>query len=200
MENNACAVDADCLSNMCICAVCRTLGNIPDGGQCTADNQCLSRKCKDGSKTQCGICQVTKQEGASCMDSYECQSDFCICEKCRNYGQILDDDNCKEHDQCQSGKCYGSSPFSCGTCQAKKPEGSSCSENADCKSNYCKCGTCQTDGEIPNGDGCNGHEQCLSGQCQGWSYTECGSCQKRTGNMIALFYHPEIERVFHLRS
>ena len=150
VEDDGCSRDADCTDELCI--VHRDDGEHPTacdsaagaggfGDACTTDADCQSNLCEDGRCTgPCG-------SDADCPDGFRCASqmlsdavtlDICVPDTCGSLG------DCGAPEVCQANRGEQSLDFTCHT-QANADGGdlgSSCTEDADCATNFCEGGRC----------------------------------------------------------
>ncbi len=154
-----------------------------NGTPCTGDTNCLSGSCNQAQ------CQDPAPPGNTCDSNPDCE-DPAVCEggTCRT----PDGNPCGEDASCSSGSCNqgncqlpvppgqpcDSAPdcaapaTSCDTtCRA--PEGTPCTDNAECVSSVCHEGNCIT--PAPPGAPCDAQVECESGLC------EAGTCRSPTG-------------------
>ncbi len=75
---------------------------------------------------------------------------------------------------CESGETCSNCSSDCGAC--KKSDGSSCSSDSECSSNYCVHGTCRSSSIYCGDSYCDSGEGCSS--CS----SDCGSCGPTCGN------------------
>lgn len=148
----------------CFSACTSVLGIEPPkegtGGPC-ADFVCESGKCDLKSKafrTPCGTELECNRNGecktallATCVDSFDCATDFCDSGKCRG---TLDDD-CVIDEECAPGDCIDN--------KCKLSDTSPCDGPEQCSSGYCIDSICLTRDERP----CTVNTDCISGVCAG---------------------------------
>ncbi|CAE8723074.1 unnamed protein product [Polarella glacialis] len=149
-----------CLAGTGQCGIC---GNtVPDGSVCTSNSDCTSVWC-EGRGSCSGRCKARKADGTriSCTDVISIGSggcDYNICEA-------------------RAGKC--------GVCGNTVPDGSTCSENPDCKSGWCEgfpsvgCkGTCKPKLDDGVKISCNDPTKVSSAGCD---YNQCKAGQGKCG-------------------
>jgi LysM repeat protein len=193
-ENGSrCDRDENCKSGHCLDGKCAPEPGTGAGGEyCHHDNHCESGSCdcpgRDyrvmGSRQFCpgwqaftstnhGVCIPRDENGASCLENEQCQSDYCDGGKCApKPGTGQAGEYCHRDEHCQSDFCIA------GRCYQLADLGDVCRKNAECESGYCAdtflgggWGRCARDGDGKSGEYCHHDNHCQSGRCDcehGW--------------------------------
>ena len=148
-----------CLAGRGKCGICGD--RVPDGSACTANSDCVSDWC-EGFGSCSGVCKGRKADGTRIVcDSLSITTGGC------DYNQCV----------ARAGKC--------GVCGRTVPDGSTCSENADCSSGWCEgfpSVGCQGSCRPKKDDGyrlpCNDPTKVTSGGCD---YNQCKASEGRCG-------------------
>ncbi|OLP99276.1 hypothetical protein AK812_SmicGene18174 [Symbiodinium microadriaticum] len=148
-----------CLAGRGKCGICGD--RVPDGSACTANSDCVSDWC-EGFGSCSGVCKGRKADGTRIVcDSLSITTGGCDYNQC----------------EARAGKC--------GVCGRTVPDGSTCSENADCSSGWCEgfpSVGCQGSCRPKKDDGyrlpCNDPTKVTSGGCD---YNQCKASEGRCG-------------------
>lgn len=182
-ESGTCADGLYCRWDMAG-ATCRPL--VADGGACTGNNnECATGFCNPntmacdpggnegdpcGMTSDCrwgafcaGTCTPLRQNGGPCADDTQCV--YTNCDEPTGTCGLPLGATCSSDWYCATGWC---GPGATGdVCQARKADGSPCSEHVECQSEYCdySSGLCL--------DRCYGDEDCADGELCSWDTQRC---------------------------
>jgi len=180
--NDDCDMDAHCAGNQCI-------ANLPDGGACTADGDCMNGHCNHGFCCAKGDCCAVDTDcdpamysaPPSCTDMAMCQGarmvPACVDSMCEQ--RMEDDDTACDRNVIANAcgdlpvKCRGGAdqkpppPCATGTCGGFAA--STCNEGAFCWQNRCQ-------PDQPDGESCTNDASCQSGHCQNNVCCSEGEC------------------------
>jgi len=175
-----CIENSHCISNFCvdntccespICPQfqrCDITGNegmckpqVPEGGQCGKDSDCISDNCTIGNPPVCGPRKTPtrtptptpKPRGDTCASTSQCEAGF-FCEEEEKV--CCDQLNCPSGSSCrvpgQEGSCVRLIP----TPTPKRSAGTPCSDPIQCLDGlFCTHSTCCTDATCPEGQRCD---------------------------------------------
>jgi hypothetical protein len=162
-----CTSNSECESGLCDPDSHACVG--PQWMSCTADEQCLSRKCEIGPYMVSGVCAGVR--GEPCGDDADCASSSC--DKASGQCRGRQSEPCTDDIECASGSC----DVARGVCTGKQAD--PCKEDIDCASGTCDPdrGACSGDA----GDPCDGDEDCASAYCDSgvhlFEATSSGTCR-----------------------
>jgi microsomal dipeptidase-like Zn-dependent dipeptidase len=139
------------------------------GASCKSNTDCISDRCDAGPNT-------TGHEKCTCKGAYCPKDAYCTHDnQCKGYctakngGEGVCKDKadlksyCDRNQMCASGAC-DLSVKKCVPLNGTGKEGDYCTQNANCKSNWCSGGACAPQKEL--GESCpGGNAQCKSGYC-----------------------------------
>lgn len=98
----------------------QALTNQKNGALCSSNKQCASKKCADSYR--CAPRDNSSEEGKYCHHDNHCSSRKCGCNKFSR----------EKNSFCKNWRAGGS-----GVCLAKRNNGLDCTDNKNCKSDYC---------------------------------------------------------------
>ena len=183
----SCGSDAECDAN----AFCDTdntcQADLNDGGTCDAASWCVSGYCGNGFCCSGGDCCQQSSDcpgsysaASTCNDPANCQGirdeASCVASVCGTVAAVPDDTACDATVEAAPCGVYPSQ-FCNGSESQNSPNcATSCGGDGDCDSDaYCSGGNICIPDE-PNGDPCNGANQCLSGYCNNGFCCAGGDC------------------------
>lgn len=193
----ACGSNVECQSQLCensqcVASACRSSGR----GCSTSADCCLGLFC-DSYTYGPAKCRPAQPDGASCLDSRECQSRLCQNYQCVSAVCVAVDSACSADGDCCAGLFCDNIEYSYlpPKCTAPRPIGSHCSDNRQCQSQLCQryecvavvCGpigaTCSADAECCSGAFCDsdsyGPWQCIGSLPNGFGCSRPVQCQSR---------------------
>ena len=149
-----CAPDYYCRGGKCTAAH-------DDGQACTADGQCASGHCTNGTCCAGGACCSAASQ---CDDGDPCTTDACVDFQCQSVGDVA---------TCASGACVGltwAAPRQCGGGACLAPTTEDCGGASPCELYGCSPTQGCTVGDAPAGPPCG------TGQCAGFILTSASVC------------------------
>jgi hypothetical protein len=199
-SRSECYKHKDCASGICIAAtwsspgwclkgstncdellgfVCNTEGGQLSGELCSEHYHCRSGKCQDW--TGAGIANERFCQGG---DGEICGSEIPIGLGPNEHATNLpnhehDSYTCRSDYYCTTTDATTMLPFADGLkrCQRYLPRTHPCSNDANCASGDCYCGTCFEHGAMKGGEICDNGNQCVSGRCIDWTGADT-SCSR----------------------
>ncbi len=187
-NGHPCLVNSHCLSNFCVdntccespvcpqhqrCDITGSEGmckpQVPEGGECGKDSDCISGNCVNGNPPVCGPPKTPtftptptpKPPGEPCSATSQCEAGY-FCEEEERV--CCDQLNCPSGSSCrvpgQAGSCVNLVP----TPTPKRAPGTPCSDASQCQTDlFCTNSVCCHDATCPEGQRCDitGH----AGEC-----------------------------------
>ncbi len=159
---NACQVDADCGSGVCVLPDGASVGTCAEGAagsRCANQDDCPGEERCVAMDEAGGWTCVRAYEGSPCNQDEDCAGSHCLLRSGSYLGACsggLMDSACLTSGDCRAGLACHEQRCSDGSYW------SSCTRDEDCANGLCVRGTC-TEGNP--GDACNGDQDCTSSIC-----------------------------------
>eukprot|EP00039_Didymoeca_costata_P015321 m.258733 g.258733 ORF g.258733 m.258733 type:complete len:854 (-) comp16195_c0_seq1:114-2675(-) len=154
LEGEVCSRAAQCSSNCCklfnFKVQCRPAEKCGEN-QCSEDGECPSDEFCD--KVGTNVCTGKRDVGESCTRDRQCQSGKCPSGVLTKCAECLEDSHCGSSEYCDTSGVN--------TCEAKRANGVSCTQDRQCQSGMCpfgigaKCAECLADNDCSSGDYCD---------------------------------------------
>lgn len=161
-----CKTDDDCGNGLYCDKGTATVGRntckraLTDGSVCERAGQCASGTC---ASLRC-VTPMSKRMGDACYVNQECQMGKC---SAALFGVVNGKCVCDSDIHCSSSQyCYkGFADIGTNECRAKKADGQTCTQAADCAGGACRAATCYTPESKNMGQSCNFNAECRQGKC-----------------------------------
>ncbi|MCR9159155.1 MAG: putative metal-binding motif-containing protein [Nannocystaceae bacterium] len=194
---DSCVSDEGCdLDAFCNPANNECEGDLTDGNACDDDSWCISGHCQNGFCCDSGDCcsdendcPGTYSSDPVCTSPASCQGErdvaLCNANICETAEGIADDSACDVGTQASDCGPYPALFCTGGSVQDPPECADGCTADAECDADaYCTmAGVCVPD--EPDGETCDGDQQCISGHCQNGFCCDSGDCCADSGDCSA---------------
>ncbi|MCA9575975.1 MAG: hypothetical protein R3B40_26260 [Polyangiales bacterium] len=181
---STCTLDSQCDMGSHCDSVC--IPNIPDGGVCDEDSDCVAGHCQNGYCCASGVCCSTAancpasfRSPSACGNTTTCQgtrSDAtCTMSQCGTVAGVPDDSGCNTSSVSSNCGTYPSVTCNGAVDQTAPVCATSCTVDGDCDANaHCDNGQCLLD--VANGEVCDENSDCTSSHCMNGFCCASGDC------------------------